>query len=254
MVDHQGVDLSYIKGKHGSNVEEVSGKNSNNTDDLNKKITTKSAASGWTRKEADEDSSTSHQDPKKGAAENTSTINSNQNASNAGEKPNKDIKPPKIIHESSYKSTNAFAGEIHSGIGEEKSNLENQNNTNQWERDSELKQKESSVVKNQDNVTSKVSDKTEQGAAGNMATSLASNTVDSVKNASIGIKNIYNTTLGDPKSVKPFIKGDKHLVNTEDEDLKLNKDNKEGAGNSTEAKSSNANVSENQNNKSKSGD
>jgi hypothetical protein len=170
------------------------------------------------------------------------------------EKFNKDGSPKEIIHESSYKPTNAFVGAIHSGIGKEKSNLENQNNADQWKRDSELKQKESSIVKNQDNVTSKVSDKTEQGAAGNMATSLASNTVDSVKNASIGIKNIYNTTLGDPKSVKPFIKSDKHLVNVEDEDLKLNKDNKEGDGNSTEAKSSNANVSENQNNKSKSGD
>jgi conjugal transfer mating pair stabilization protein TraG len=293
---HRGVDLSYIKGKHGSNVEEVSGKNSNNTDDLNKKITTKSAASAWKSEVVDPTKKVSNTASKEGfeeiissilkpkplnqsthissdksdintsAAENSTSIpfnvipdntsqdKSNQSTAGKDEKFNKDGSPKEIVQKSSYKATNMFAGEIHSGIGKEMTKLENQNNANQWKKEGDLKNKESSIVKNKDNVTSKVSDKTEQGAAGNMASSLASNTVDSVKNASIGIKNIYNTTLGDPKSVKPFIKSDKHLVNMEDEDLKLNKDNKEGDGNSTEAKSSNANASENQNNKSKSGD
>jgi len=293
---HRGVDLSYIKGKHGSNVEEVSGKNSNNTDDLNKKITTKSAASAWKSEVVDPTKKVSNTASKEGSEEiissilkpkplnqsthissdksdintsaaenstsipfnvipdNTSQDKSNQSTAGKDEKFNKDGSPKEIVQKSSYKATNMFAGEIHSGIGKEMTKLENQNNANQWKKEGDLKNKESSIVKNKDNVTSKVSDKTEQGAAGNMASSLASNTVDSVKNASIGIKNIYNTTLGDPKSVKPFIKSDKHLVNMEDEDLKLNKDNKEGDGNSTEAKSSNANASENQNNKSKSGD
>ena len=185
---------------------------------------------------------------------NTPQDKSNQSAAGENaEKFNEDGSHKEIVQKSSYKSTNPFVGEIHSGIGKEMTKLENQNNTDQWDKKNELNKKESSIILNQDKVNEVASNKIEQGP-GNMATSLISNTIDAAKNVSTGIKNIYNTNFGDPNKIEPLIKSDKPLVNMEDEDLKLNKDNKEGDGNSTEAKSSNTNVSENQSNKSKSGD
>ena len=167
---------------------------------------------------------------------------------------NKDGSPKDIIYKSNLKSTNPFIGEIHSGIGKEMTNLENQNNANQLKKESDLKNKESSIVTNQDKVKEVASNKIEQGPAGNMVTSMISAAVDSGKNAITSISNTYNKAVGKTENIKPLIKNDKPLLNMEDEDLKLKKDSKEEEGNLTEAKSSNANVSENQNNKSKSGD
>ena len=129
-------------------------------------------------------------------------------------------------------------------------NLENQNNANQLKKESDLKNKESSIVTNQDKVKEVASNKIEQGPI-NMATSMMSAAVDSGKNAITSISNTYNKAVGKTENIKPLIKNDKPLLNMEDEDLKLKKDSKEEEGNLTKAKSSNANVSENQNNKSK---
>jgi conjugal transfer mating pair stabilization protein TraG len=295
---NQGVDASYIKGEHGSNVEVVSGKNNNNTDDLNKKIAAKSAASAWksevlqpTKKASNpalkEDdgvkiyksmksaqpqnqstpTSSDENDIKASAAENSTSIPPNiipdntpqgkSNQSTTGEnagKFNEDGSSKEIIYKSNYKSTNPFANEIHRGIGKEMTNLENQNNTNQWKKGSELENKESSIISNQNKVKDVTSNKIEQGAGTHMVNSLASNTVNTGKNVITSIANTYNTATGKSENVRPLIKGDKPLFNMEDKDLKLNKDNKQDKGNSTEAKSSNASVNENQNNKSKSGD
>ena len=186
--------------------------------------------------------------------DNFSINKSNEGSSNTLEKPNEDAKKAKIIYESSYKSTNQFVSGIHSEIGKEMTNLENQNNSNQWKKEGDMKKKESSIISNQNKVKDVASDKIEQGAGVNLATSIISNTVDSGKNAITSIANTYNKAAGKTENIKPLIKSDKHLFNMEDEDLKLKKDNKEEEGNSAEAKSSNANVSENQNNKLKSGD
>jgi hypothetical protein len=191
--------------------------------------------------------------PDNAIEDNTSIIKSNESGSSAGEKPDKDVNPPKITYESSYKSTNPFASGVHSGIGEAMTKLENQNNANQLKKDGDLKNKESSIITNQDKVKEVASNKIEQGPI-NMATSMMSAAVDSGKNAITSISNTYNKAVGKTENIKPLIKNDKPLLNMEDEDLKLKKDSKEEEGNLTEAKSSNANVSENQNNKSKSGD
>jgi len=267
---NQGVDLSYIKGKHGSNVEEVKNFDKDKKEKLHDEITTKSAASAWTEKKAKEDSNTQHPAPKKGKAEifyegmknsqntnqstsiipdttdiksfasqnstqmpsnatedNTSIIESNESGSNAGEKPNKDVSPPKTTYESSYKSTNPFASGVHSGIGEAMTKLENQNNANQLKKEGDLKNKESSIITNQDKVKEVASNKIEQGPI-NMATSMMSAAVDSGKNAITSISNTYNKAVGKTENIKPLIKNDKPLLNMEDEDLKLKKDSKEG--------------------------
>jgi hypothetical protein len=186
--------------------------------------------------------------------DNTPQGKSNQSTTgeNAGEF-NEDGSPKEKIYKSDYKSTNLFANEIHRGIGKEMTDLGNQNNANQWKKEGDLKNKESSIVLNQGKVEDVASNKIEQGAGTHMVTSLVSNTADTGKNVITSILNTYNKAAGKTENIKPLIKSDKHLVNMEDKDLKLDK-NKKDNENETEAKSSNASVSENQNNKSKSGD